>query len=266
MTRRFAILAAITAPIVAATGCGYPAFSFGPGGTGGGSSSAATTSTSSAGTSSAASSSSSTTTSTSAGSGGGLQPCDIGHMVISEVRTRGPNGAADEFVELYNPTDAPIKLDGSWTLEALTLSSSPTGAYGQHWTGKGLTIYPHGHFLIVGSGFGDGIPYDDKLAVGLTDAASLRLLQNSTSVDALCYYNADDVGSASGFLNVLVYDCEGIAVGNPHNDTNATNTDSSLERKPGGTAGNCTDTDSNFDDFISQAPSTPENTKDAPAP
>ena len=26
------------------------------------------------------------------------------HIVISEIATRGPNGAKDEFAELYNPT------------------------------------------------------------------------------------------------------------------------------------------------------------------
>ena len=38
------------------------------------------------------------------------------HVVISEFATRGANSATDEFVELYNPTDAPIDLS-SWKLE-----------------------------------------------------------------------------------------------------------------------------------------------------
>jgi hypothetical protein len=32
-------------------------------------------------------------------------------IVISEFRTRGPNGAADEFIELYNPTSGSFSID-----------------------------------------------------------------------------------------------------------------------------------------------------------
>ena len=40
------------------------------------------------------------------------------HVVISEFATRGPSSAFDEFVELYNPTNAAVTLDSSWTLKA----------------------------------------------------------------------------------------------------------------------------------------------------
>ena len=43
------------------------------------------------------------------------------NLLISEFRLRGPDGARDEFVEVYNPTDSPLTVfttDGSdgWTL------------------------------------------------------------------------------------------------------------------------------------------------------
>ena len=38
-------------------------------------------------------------------------------ILISEFRTRGPNGANDEFVEIYNNTDAAMVISG-WTLAA----------------------------------------------------------------------------------------------------------------------------------------------------
>lgn len=34
------------------------------------------------------------------------------HVVLSEVATKGPAGATDEFIELYNPTNAPIAIGG----------------------------------------------------------------------------------------------------------------------------------------------------------
>ena len=37
------------------------------------------------------------------------------HVVISEFRTLGPNGADDEFVELYNPSGGAVNI-GGWTI------------------------------------------------------------------------------------------------------------------------------------------------------
>src|ERR1043166_300131 len=34
------------------------------------------------------------------------------NVVISEFRVRGPNGAADEFIELYNLSGAPVAIGG----------------------------------------------------------------------------------------------------------------------------------------------------------
>ena len=36
-------------------------------------------------------------------------------ILISEFRTRGPAGAGDEFIELYNATAAPIDI-GGWKI------------------------------------------------------------------------------------------------------------------------------------------------------
>ena len=40
-------------------------------------------------------------------------------IVISEFRTRGPSGASDEFVEIYNPTSSQVNI-GGWKLRVLT--------------------------------------------------------------------------------------------------------------------------------------------------
>ena len=45
------------------------------------------------------------------------------HIVISEFRTTGPLGTNDEFVELYNPTGAPVNI-GNWSI----VVSSPCGS------------------------------------------------------------------------------------------------------------------------------------------
>jgi len=191
----------------------------------------------------------------------------IGHLLISEIRTHGPGGAADEFVELYNATSQSVLLDSLWSLEGRAVDP-PVTSYTARWKGKGGTIPAYGHYLIAGSsGSYTGPPGDDKLSTGITDGASLRLLHNGSPVDAICYYHANNFGMAGSFLDVFnPYTCEGLPAPNPHDGTSGTDTDVSLERPPGGTLGNCTDTNHNDTDFKMQSPSTPLGKSDAPTP
>ena len=48
--------------------------------------------------------------------------------------------------------------------------------------------------------------------------------------------------------------CDGAPVNNPHDGTSATDQDSSIERKPGGLAGNCMDSFDNASDCGVSAP------------
>jgi hypothetical protein len=200
------------------------------------------------------------------GGAGGCDPtgtsacaCGIGHLVISEVRSRGVLGALDEFVELYNPTAAAVTLDASWAIEGKNATSASSVAYSTRWLGGGGVIPAHGHFLIVGSSYAQNPPADEYLKVSITDAASLRLMQNGNTVDAVCYYfdqaTLDSLMSSS-------FTCEGTPVSNlPHNDAagDTGNVDVSIERAPGGSRGNCTDTGNNLTDFVSASPATPQD-------
>lgn len=195
-----------------------------------------------------------------------LGPCGINHLLISEVRSRGLAGGSDEFVEIYNPTMAPVVLDSTWTLEARVADAAVTD-YSVRWTGKGKTIPAHGHFLIGGATYVDGPQRDDALAVPITDAASIVLAKNKLVIDALCYYST--LVQLADLINPITFFpfyCNGTPVLSPHDDSTNTNKDISLERKPGGTAGNCSNTGDNSVDFVVQSPGTPENTMSAPAP
>jgi hypothetical protein len=98
------------------------------------------------------------------------QPVAASSVLISEFRLRGPNGADDEFVELYNNTDADITvLDANpETCLAQVLNVDPTKLCG--WAlvdiqGTGSTPIPRfivptgtvisarGHFLAAGSAY-----------------------------------------------------------------------------------------------------------------
>ena len=188
--------------------------------------------------------------------------CSTNHLVISEIRSRGAAGAADEFVELYNPTDAPVTLDSTWKLEA---RSNATGSYSGRWTGTGKVIPAHGHFLIAGTGYSQTPAADEALSTGITDATSLRLVQSGTTVDAVCY--GFDATSIAVFTSDATYTCEGSPVANnPHNNTTAGNVDGSIERKAGGASGNCTDTGDNAADFLVDAAANPQSTASAATP
>jgi hypothetical protein len=174
------------------------------------------------------------------------------------VRTRGLGGASDDFVELYNPTSATVQLDSSWSLSAVTVGNA---GYTKRWVGNGATMKAHGHYLIAASGYTQAPTPDDTLAPSLTDAAVLHLDHGGTTIDILCYFK--DFTTSVG---VGLYACEGGAALNPHDDSDPTDTDQSLERRPGGNLGHCVDTNDNSADFFIQAPATPQNSATPPEP
>jgi hypothetical protein len=189
--------------------------------------------------------------------------CALGHVVISEIRSRGLGGATDEFVELYNPTATPVTLDSAWVIQS---RSSTAATYSTCWTGSGKSVPAYGHYLIAGTGYVQTPTKDDTLVVGITDAASLQLIQSSSAIDAVCF--SFDVAGSTALMGVG-YVCEGTPVSNlPHDNTtsSASNSDVSIERRPGGAGGNCTDTGDNASDFETQAPATPQDTTSNPTP
>ena len=163
--------------------------------------------------------------------------------VISEVYGGGGNkGAAftHDFIELYNPTDAPIDLTG-YTVEYFSASGNTGGK-----VELSGTIAPHGYFLVqgaAGNGAGEALPAPDaegslnmsgsKGSVQLADATG-------TPIDAIGY------GAASIK--------EGTAAAGLSNATSAS-------RDAEGT-----DTDDNAADFTTGTPTPTNSGNEAPAP
>lgn len=188
--------------------------------------------------------------------------CSTNHLVISEIRSRGAGGANDEFVELYNPTSSPVTLDSTWKIEG---RSNATGSFSARWAGSGKVIPAHGHFLVAYTGYTQQPAADAALTSGITDATAVRLVQSGTTVDIVCY--GFDAASTAVFSSDATYGCEGTPVTtNPHNNATSTNADASIERKPGGASGNCTDTGNNAADFLVSTPANPQSTASAPTP
>jgi len=162
-------------------------------------------------------------------------------IVISEFRTRGPNGASDEFVELFNASSASVSI-GGWELRA----SNGSGTVTTRATINAGTLLNAGcHYLLTNSNpsggpFSGGVG-DQTYGVSITDDGGLGLVTAGGVV-------IDQVGMSSGSFYK-----EGSTL-----DPLTTNTNRSYERRPGGAAGSAQDTDNNRSDFRLLSPSDPQ--------
>jgi hypothetical protein len=159
------------------------------------------------------------------------------HLVISEFRTRGPNGAGDEFVELYNPTGAAVDI-GGWTIKkSSSCGSSTTNLI----TIPANTILLAGqHYLVTATGSSVS-GADQTFAASLADDGGVALVDAyGTMVDQ------------AGMCTTTLYQ-EGTII-LPLSGTS----DQSYERKPGGTT-SCYDTNNNAGDFALISPSRPQS-------
>jgi len=167
-------------------------------------------------------------------------------IVISEFRTRGPNGASDEFIELYNNTAAPIDISG-WKIKG----SSNSGGIGVRLTiNAGTLLPPLKHFLVGNSGgYSGSVALDQTYSSGLVNDGGIALtLPNDTIVDQI------GLSSGSAFR-------EGMHLAPLPSDANQ-----SYERKPGGLSGSTQDTNDNFADFQLLTPSEPQNSESEVTP
>jgi hypothetical protein len=77
-----------------------------------------------------------------------IVPNVAGILLINEFRNRGPAGAQDEFVEIYNPSDVPFVVNSSDGIGfALVSADAPSTVKAV--IPNGTSIPPHGHFLFA---------------------------------------------------------------------------------------------------------------------
>ncbi len=175
-----------------------------------------------------------------------LEPPSTYPILISEVMAGKQGNNNYEFIELYNPGDNLIDLQG-WSLW-YRLATSEDDLLVYSWQTRAL-IPPHGHYLLVRSGEDLGLPADAFFTQGLNTSGGGLTLRNASdsTEDKLGWGTAPE-----GFL-------EGVAAPKLQNDY-------SLERKPGGEAGNKSDTDNNETDYLLQSSPSPQNIGSAAAP
>jgi len=149
-------------------------------------------------------------------------------IVLNEVRYDPPGpDTGGEYIELFNPTDEPVALDGSWTLERG--NGARANDWVVVWTGDGTVVEPGG-FLVVG---------DDPRA----NRSATLSLQNGP--------DACRVRGPGGFTDLLgwgLHDLDEYAEGEPAADPPI----GLLARRPDGR-----DTNDNAIDWIPAARETP---------
>ena len=163
------------------------------------------------------------------------------NIVISEFRTRGPNGGNDEFIELYNPTSSPIDISG-WKING----SNSAGTAGTRATIPSSIILEPGQYYLVAnngsSGYSGSVNANLTYSSGITDDGGIALL---TSTDQI----VDEVGMDPGSLYQ-----EGAILSPLTGSTNQ-----SYERLLGAASDSCQDTNDNAADFANISPSAPQN-------
>lgn len=185
-------------------------------------------------------------------------------LVINEVYTNGGSANAvftHKFVELYNPTDTPISLDG-WSLQyrSATGTAAPNGV-----VALSGTVPAKGHFLIQGGSNGTtgaALPRPDLNAGGAFNPAGARgtvILSDQAGALTALPVGSVTTGQAEGVADLLGYGTsntfENAAAGAPSSNSDP----KSLTRTDG------VDTDDNAADFTVTAQVTPtSSTGEAP--
>lgn len=132
-------------------------------------------------------------------------PAPAGGLLITEFRVRGPSGANDEFIEIYNATGADHTVDSlSGTGYAVAASDGVTRCS----IPNGTVIPNRGHYLCVNSvayslatypaGSGTTATGDATYTTDIPDNAGIALFNNNTGGGSFTLANRiDAVGSTS---------------------------------------------------------------------
>jgi uncharacterized protein len=162
-------------------------------------------------------------------------------IVISELRTHGPSGGNDEFVELRNISSGPIAI-GGWQLQGCAADSgNPSN---RATVPAGTTIPAGGSYLFTNSaasGYSGSVPGDTTYTTGISDTGGVRIATAGAGGEPVDGVADEDTGPDQ---------CrEGTGVNFPGADA-----DNGFER-----IGGTQDTDNNASDFAGPKASNPQN-------
>jgi hypothetical protein len=132
-----------------------------------------------------------------------IVPDALAQVIISEFRVRGPNGANDEFIEIYNNSGADHTVAGGGTGYAVVASDGAARCV----IPNGTVIPNRGHYLCVNSvgyslasspaGNGTTATGDATYTTDIPDNAGIAVFNTSVSADYTLANRLDAVGSTS---------------------------------------------------------------------
>ncbi len=168
------------------------------------------------------------------------------HLLISEVMAGAEGNNTYDFIELYNPTLSPIDLKGYALWHVLNTGEEEVLVY--VWEESSL-VPPQGHYLLGQETQDYGLVSDALFTHPLVPSRGGLILRDADreTVDSLGWGNAPEET------------VEGRAAPAMENGV-------SLERIPGGSNGNSTDTDNNAADFVLNPSPEPQNTGSSVTP
>lgn len=133
----------------------------------------------------------------------GMAQVAAGQLIISEFRVRGPNGANDEFIEIYNNSGADHTVTGGGTGYAVAASNGVARCV----IPNGTVIPNRGHYLCVNSvgyslasypaGNGTTATGDATYTTDIPDNAGIAIFNTSVAADFTLANRMDAVGSTS---------------------------------------------------------------------
>ena len=133
----------------------------------------------------------------------GLYQVAAAQLIISEFRVRGPNGANDEFIEIYNNSGADHTVAGGGTGYGVAASNGVARCV----IPNGTVIPNRGHYLCVNSvgyslasypaGNGTTATGDATYTTDIPDNAGIAIFNTSVAANFVLANRMDAVGSTS---------------------------------------------------------------------
>jgi hypothetical protein len=204
---------------------------------------------------------------------GALRDCSsrAGHVVISQLSSRGPAGGNDEIVELHNPTGEAVDISG-YRLEIASVSQSDGGSSVQWYSRAAVpqdpatSIPPGGYFLFANKNSQYGYQADDydvKYTTGMTEQGGARIsTAGGTVVDTVGFSQAAAEGREVANPCQPSGPCAAAVIRKAFGDSDP------ISMSPAGadrSNGNGYDTGDNLSDFSVVELRVPRNSKSVPA-